>query len=178
MFVHSARQANKKNKQLYFVYVSGLTYVAAKSPPSPMRRPQPGQPFHPPAQPTNIGHSFSYGTAPHHPSAIVGPGTSPPVFGVSTNSNMQVRTSMIYLIRSSRTRKMCITFCIFINLSTNVGCNYLFFCRNVCRLKRVHVLYNKLLFYLLQLQSCRISYCLITSCTFSLLFVSETKSQW
>ncbi|KAH9487930.1 Coiled-coil domain-containing protein 6 [Bulinus truncatus] len=66
-----------------------LTYVAAKSPPSPMRRPQPGQPFHPPAQPTNIPHSYPYGAAPHLPSAIGGPGTSPPVFGVSTNSNIQ-----------------------------------------------------------------------------------------
>ncbi|XP_059163914.1 coiled-coil domain-containing protein 6-like [Physella acuta] len=73
-----------------------LTYVAAKSPPSPMRRPQSGQPFHPPPQPPNMPHSHPYAPAPHHPSAFVGPGTSPPVFGGGFNANSGIQKPRVY----------------------------------------------------------------------------------
>ncbi|XP_076440347.1 coiled-coil domain-containing protein 6-like isoform X2 [Babylonia areolata] len=74
------------------------TYVAAKSPPSPMRRSatagHPGQPFHAPMQPPQSSSSYpcaqsamgmgsgahcSTAYTGHHPSAFM-PGTSPPVF--------------------------------------------------------------------------------------------------
>lgn len=69
------------------------TYVAAKSPPSPMRRSAPGtagQPFHAPMQPPHPITSYpglASGSMPHtstayighHPSAFM-PGTSPPMF--------------------------------------------------------------------------------------------------
>ncbi|KAK7502093.1 hypothetical protein BaRGS_00006845 [Batillaria attramentaria] len=66
------------------------TYVAAKSPPSPMRRTAPGQPFHAPMQPPHVAHPVPMAGGPHtstytghHPSAFM-PGTSPPVFASGT----------------------------------------------------------------------------------------------
>ncbi|BFZ02598.1 hypothetical protein BsWGS_05638 [Bradybaena similaris] len=66
-----------------------------KSPPSPMRRPATGQPFHPPAQPSSVPHGASMAYHPHgfntqhNPSAFVGASTSPPVFGAASNYNVQ-----------------------------------------------------------------------------------------
>ena len=78
--------------------------MAAKSPPSPMRRSAPGQPFHAPMQPPHSsashpptqGHGCG-GPTPHtsttytghHPSAFM-PGTSPPVFSMQLPSGVQV----------------------------------------------------------------------------------------
>ena len=86
--------------------------MAAKSPPSPMRRSapgQPGQPFHAPMQPphSSASHlpaqaSMGAGSAPHtstaytghHPSAFM-PGTSPPVFSMQLPSGVQVSGGLL-----------------------------------------------------------------------------------
>ncbi|XP_046568800.1 coiled-coil domain-containing protein 6-like [Haliotis rubra] len=55
----------------------GLTFVA-KSPPSPMRRSLPGQPFHPPSHPP--GHAPGHQSGQHTGSVAAAPATAPPAF--------------------------------------------------------------------------------------------------
>uniref|UniRef100_A0A0B7AYF2 Coiled-coil domain-containing protein 6 n=1 Tax=Arion vulgaris TaxID=1028688 RepID=A0A0B7AYF2_9EUPU len=68
-----------------------LTYVATKSPPSPLRRPVSGQPFHPPAQPPTLaqGHSMMHQPV-HNPCTFVGSGSTSPAFETATSPNVQM----------------------------------------------------------------------------------------